>query len=52
MITVVIPTYNRSKLLRRAIKSVLNQTYKHRCVLVMDNNSSDDTEEIVNQFIF
>ena len=51
MITVVIPTFNRSKLLIRAIQSVLDQTYQDRCILVMDNNSSDDTSLVVNKFI-
>jgi glycosyltransferase involved in cell wall biosynthesis len=51
LITVIIPTFNRSKFLRRAIESVLQQTYQDRCILVMDNNSSDDTSSIVNEYI-
>jgi glycosyltransferase involved in cell wall biosynthesis len=51
MITVVIPTYNRSNLLNRAIQSVLDQTFQDRCIIVMDNNSSDDTSVVVNKYI-
>jgi glycosyltransferase involved in cell wall biosynthesis len=51
MITVIIPTFNRSKFLRRAIESVLKQTYQNRCILIMDNNSSDDTARVVNEYI-
>ena len=46
-ITTVIPTYRRPKLLRRAIQSVLNQTYPHFLVCVYDNASGDETEEVV-----
>lgn len=48
MITIIIPTYNRGKTLLRAINSVLNQTYKDFEVIVVDDNSSDDTELIVS----
>lgn len=50
MITVIIPTYRRPKLLRRAIKSVLNQTYPHFRVCVYDNASGDDTAQVVAEF--
>ena len=47
-ISVVIPTYNRSEMLKRAISSVLNQTIRVREIIVVDNNSSDDTPEIIS----
>lgn len=47
LITAVIPTYRRPKLLRRAIHSVLNQTYPHFQVCVYDNASGDETEAVV-----
>jgi len=47
VITTIIPTYRRPKLLRRAIKSVLNQTYPHFQVCVYDNASGDETEDVV-----
>lgn len=46
-ITTVIPTYRRPKLLRRAIQSVLNQTYPHFEVHVWDNASGDETPDVV-----
>jgi glycosyltransferase involved in cell wall biosynthesis len=46
-ITVIIPTYNRSALLKRAIKSVLNQTFTDFELLVVDDASTDDTEAVV-----
>ncbi len=47
LITTIIPTYRRPKLLRRAIRSVLNQTYPHLQVCVYDNASGDETASIV-----
>ena len=47
VITTVIPTYRRPQLLRRAVLSVLNQTYPHVLVCVYDNASGDDTENVV-----
>ncbi len=47
LITAVIPTYCRPKLLKRAILSVLRQTYGNIQVCVYDNASNDNTAEIV-----
>ncbi len=51
LITTIIPTYRRPKLLRRAILSVLNQTYPHLQVCVYDNASGDETAYVVNEFV-
>jgi len=49
-ISVIIPTYNRAHLLPRAIKSVLNQTYKDFELIIVDDASTDNTEEVVREF--
>lgn len=49
LITTVIPTYRRSALLRRAILSVLQQSYPNVLVQVCDNASNDETEEVVKR---
>jgi glycosyltransferase involved in cell wall biosynthesis len=46
---VVIPTYNRAKLLRVALESVLSQTVLPSEVVVVDDGSTDDTSEVVNE---
>lgn len=46
-ITIIIPTYQRPHLLKKAIQSALNQTWKDLQVLVCDNASKDKTEQIV-----
>ncbi|MCC6457182.1 MAG: glycosyltransferase family 2 protein [Caldilineaceae bacterium] len=49
-ISVIIPTYNRSPLLRRAVSSVLSQTFADFELLIVDDHSSDDTAEAVAEF--
>jgi glycosyltransferase involved in cell wall biosynthesis len=44
-ISAVIPTYNRAGLVERAIDSVLSQTHPPEEVVVIDDGSTDDTEE-------
>lgn len=49
VITAIIPTYRRPLLLRRAIASVLSQTYPDVRVCVFDNASGDETAEVVEE---
>ena len=49
-VTVGIPTYNRSRLLRRAIDSVLAQSHRDFTLIVSDNASGDDTAEVVGTY--
>lgn len=50
MVSVCVPTYNRASLLRDSINSILNQTYRDYELIISDNASTDETEDIVNSF--
>jgi glycosyltransferase involved in cell wall biosynthesis len=49
-VTIAIPTYNRSRLLRVSLASALAQDHSALRVVVLDNASDDDTEEVVWSF--
>lgn len=50
LISIVIPTYNRAQDLKRALESVISQTYTNWEVVIVDNHSIDDSENIINSF--
>ena len=51
-VSVVIPTYNRSALLRNAVDSVLAQdTHVPFEIVIVDNNSQDDTAAVVRSLM-
>jgi glycosyltransferase involved in cell wall biosynthesis len=50
LVTVIIPTYNRGDTLNRALQSTISQTYDNLEILVVDDGSTDGTEDIVRSF--
>lgn len=50
LVSVVIPTYNHAHYLVRALQSVLDQTYTNWEVIVVDNHSQDNTDEVIQGF--
>ena len=48
MISVIIPTHNREKTIKKSIDSVLCQTYNNIEIIVVDDKSTDNTEEVIN----
>lgn len=50
IVSVIIPTYNRAHLVGRAIQSVLYQIYHDFEVIIVDDGSTDNTEEVVKEF--
>jgi len=51
MVSVVIPTYNRANKIERAVRSVLNQTYSDLECIVVDDGSTDNTQQVVEAII-
>jgi glycosyltransferase involved in cell wall biosynthesis len=51
VVTIFTPTYNRSYLLRRLYDSILAQTSKDFEWLIVDDGSTDGTEDLINSFI-
>jgi len=50
LISIVIPTYNSEKTIKRALNSVLNQSYKKWEVIIIDSFSKDKTIKFVKSY--
>lgn len=50
LVSIVIPTFNRSLVLRECLESVVNQTYENIEVVVVNDNSTDDTLNVLEEF--
>jgi glycosyltransferase involved in cell wall biosynthesis len=50
-VTIVLPTFNRAVYLKDAIESVLAQTYRDFEFIIVDDGSTDNTEEVVASYI-
>ena len=50
-VLIVIPTKNSEKYLKSVIRSCLNQSYKNFEILIVDNNSDDNTLKIAAKYI-
>ena len=49
-VSVVIPTFNHAKFLKKALDSVVAQTFQNWEAVVVNNFSTDNTIEVVNSF--
>ena len=51
LITVIIPTHNNEKTIAVAIDSILSQTWENLEILIIDDNSTDTTKDVVSTYI-
>lgn len=49
-VSIIIPTYNRANLIKRAINSILDQSYINYEIIVVDDGSTDNTKEVIESF--
>lgn len=49
--SIILPTFNRAHMIHEAIKSVINQTHKVWELIVVDDGSTDNTKEVVEEFV-
>ena len=50
LVTVYITNYNYGKFIKKAINSVLNQTFKNYELIIIDDGSKDKSVEIIKEF--
>lgn len=50
-VSVIIPTFNRAYCIEKSIKSVITQTYPNWELIIVDDNSSDNTYEIIKPYV-
>lgn len=50
LVTVVVTTFNRAKELRNTLENILSQTWQNIELIVVNDGSSDDTEEVVKNY--
>lgn len=51
LVSIIIPSYNRAHLIGETLNSIIEQTYLNWECLVIDDGSTDETENVVNKFI-
>ncbi|MHB8929327.1 MAG: glycosyltransferase family 2 protein [Melioribacteraceae bacterium] len=51
IVSIIMPTFNRANYLKRSIESVLNQSFKMWELIIVDDGSSDNTFQIVDEYI-
>lgn len=51
LVSIIIPTFNRSHLICEALDSILAQTYENWECIIVDDGSTDDTEMVVRKYV-
>jgi len=49
-ISIVMPSYNHGRFIGKSVLSVISQTYKNWNLIIIDNNSNDETDSVLSKF--
>ena len=50
-VSVIVPVYNTEKYLRKCIDSLLNQTLKDLEIIIVNDSSPDNSQEIIDEYV-
>jgi glycosyltransferase involved in cell wall biosynthesis len=51
LFSIVVPTYNRAHLISGTVESILSQSYKNFELIIVDDGSTDNTEEVISKYL-
>ena len=51
LVSIIMPSYNTGKYIEKTIDSVLEQTYRNWELLIIDDSSNDNTDEVINPYL-
>ena len=51
LVSILIPNYNKAPYLRETLDSVLSQTYTHWECIIVDDHSTDNSWEILEEYV-
>ena len=49
LVSIIVPTYNGAKYIRKAIESIWKQTYQKIEIIIIDDGSKDETPRIISE---
>ena len=50
LVSIIMPCYNSGKFIEKSIDSVLDQTYEKFELIIIDDNSNDNSKTIINEY--
>lgn len=51
LVSIIMPSYNTAQYIEKTIKSVLDQTYTNWELIIVDDCSTDNTDEVVKNYL-